>query len=385
MTYLHWKKMNFIKHIKNLIHFNQLPKEQRRVVFYSEGRNYYPHLQGIIKTLLDTTNIPICYISSGHDDPGLFITHQNYKAFKIDESWIRNWLFENIDTDIMVITMPDIQQYQVKRSKHPVHYMYVQHSLVSLHMVYRNGAFDHYDTICCAGPHHVTEMHAIEKAHQLPAKKILEHGYGRLDSIIKQAQSTKPKDKDPQRPKHILVAPSWGPNGVIETMGDKLVDALLNSGFKVTLRPHPQTAKLAKNKLNAIVNKHQDNPLFDLEANMGDQASLHMSDLMISDWSGAALDYAFGLEKPVLFMDVPKKINNPDYEKLNIEPLEVSIRSVIGDVLDINKLDELGQRIDELLSRDFKQEILAARERYVFNCLSSDQVAAKYIQNLLMA
>ena len=69
-----------------------------------------------------------------------------------------------------IMTMPDLNQYQVKRSKYPVHYIYIQHSLVSLHMVCRKGAFDNYDTICCAGPHHVREIRAVEKKY---GKKLL--------------------------------------------------------------------------------------------------------------------------------------------------------------------------------------------------------------------
>ena len=104
------------------------------------------------------SDIPICYISSQKDDPGLSLSHKNYKTFEIDEGFVRNWLFENIDTDIMVMTMPDIESFQVKRSKYSVHYVYIQHSLVSLHAVYRKGAFDYYDTIFCSGPHHVKEI-----------------------------------------------------------------------------------------------------------------------------------------------------------------------------------------------------------------------------------
>lgn len=371
--------MKFIKHIKSLIRFNQLPRDQRRLVFYSEGKNYWPHLEGIVKKILDTTDMPVCYISSDQDDPGLSLKHPNHHPFKIDEGPIRNWLFENIDTDIMVMTMPDIEQFQVKRSKHSVHYMYVQHSLVSLHMVYRDGAFDHYDTLFCAGPHHVEEIRAIEKAHQLKPKKILEHGYGRLDSILKEAEKHTTSLKDPQAPKHILIAPSWGPNGVIETMGESLVNKLLQHNFKVTLRPHPQTAKLAKNILKAIHTKHHRNPLFNIEVNVAGQASLHQSDLMISDWSGAALDYAFGLEKPVLFIDVPRKINNPTYEVLGIEPLEAFIRTMIGDVLNIDNLDKINERITTLIDADFKQAIEAAKKKYLFNCTTSDQIAVEYI------
>ena len=327
--------MGFIRHIQDVMRFMQLPKAQRRLTFYSEGKNYWPHLEGLVREVLATSDIPVCYISSGEDDPGLFIEHPNYQVFKIDEGFVRNWLFENIDTDVMVMTMPDLHQYQVKRSKHKVHYVYVQHSLVSLHMVYRKGAFDHYDTISCAGPHHVKEIRAMEEKYNLPSKVLVEHGYGRLDSIINEARKRSNKEKVVDAVKHVLIAPSWGPESTIEIgVGEQIIDQLIGQGCYVTLRPHPQTIKLAKDRINFILKKHGNNPLFSYEANVAGQDSLHNSDIMISDWSGAALDYSFGLNKPVLFIDVPRKVNNQDYEEIDVVPFEADIREKIGMVVD---------------------------------------------------
>ena len=335
------KISQFFSHIKNVIAFNQLPKEKRRLVFYSEGENYWVHLEGIIKEILATSNIPVCYISSGEDDPGLSFKHNNYSTFKIDEGFVRNWLFETIETDVMVMTMPDLNQYQVKRSKHKVHYVYVQHSLVSFHMVYREGAFDFYDTIFCAGPHHIKEIRAIEAKYNLPAKNLVEHGYSRLDAIIKESNK-RPKKSRTDSLKHVLLAPSWGPNGTIESgAGYKIVDQLITQGHKVTFRPHPQTIKFSKHEVNAIINSHINTPLFTYENNIAGQDSLHDSDIMISDWSGAALDYAFGLNKPVLFVDVPRKINNPNYKVIELDPIEVGIRSIIGDIVDAEHIQVL--------------------------------------------
>lgn len=336
----------FFKHLKNVIAFNQLDKSKRRLVFYSEGKNYWVHLQGMINTLLKDYDIPICYVGSGEGDPGLDIKHKNYHSFKIDDDWVRNWFFENIETDVMVMTMPDINQYQVKRSRHKVHYVYTQHSLVSLHMVYRPGALDHYDSIFCAAPHHKTEIRALEKQYNLPKKELYEHGYERLDAILHQASQ---RTKSSNTPKHVLLAPSWGENSIIELLGSQVVDKILAHGFQLTLRPHPQTIIFAKEKIQAIVNKHQNNPLFSYEANVAGQDSLHDSDIMICDWSGAALDYAFGLNKPVVFIDVPRKINNPDYENINIEPFEVSIRNKIGTVVSIDDIDSIGEHIEATL------------------------------------
>ncbi|MBC8298269.1 MAG: CDP-glycerol--glycerophosphate glycerophosphotransferase, partial [Pelagibacterales bacterium] len=40
------KILEEIKAISGAIGFNYLPKEKRQVTFYSEGKNYWPHLQG---------------------------------------------------------------------------------------------------------------------------------------------------------------------------------------------------------------------------------------------------------------------------------------------------------------------------------------------------
>ena len=202
--------MGFIRHFRDVMRFMQLPKAQRRLTFYSEGKNYWPHLEGLVREWLAISDTPICYISSGEDDPGLELEHPNYKAFKIDEGFVRNWLFENIDTDVMVMTMPDLHQYQVKRSQHRVHYIYVQHSMVSLHMAYRKGAFDHFDTIFCAGPHHIKEIRAMEEKYNLPKKNLVKHGYGRLDAIIEEAKRRPKREKLDSAPKNVLIAPSWG-------------------------------------------------------------------------------------------------------------------------------------------------------------------------------
>ena len=53
-----------IKAISGAIEYNYLPKDKRQITFYSEGRNYWPHLEGLLKTSLEKTGKSICYVSS---------------------------------------------------------------------------------------------------------------------------------------------------------------------------------------------------------------------------------------------------------------------------------------------------------------------------------
>ena len=173
----------------------------------------------------------------------------------------------------------------------------------------------------------------------------------------------------------MLFAPSWGETGIIESgLGQTLVADLLADGHRITLRPHPQTIKFWGQKVNAIRTEHTNDPRFKFEANVDGQESLQQSDVMISDWSGAALEYAFGLNKPVVFVDVPRKVNNPDYEQIPLTPLEVSVRDQIGHVYhpDDGKL--------QLRTLSFN---ISPPEQFVFNLDNSDAAGASELVSLV--
>ena len=84
--------------------------------------------------------------------------------------------------------------------------------------------------------------------------------------------------------------------------------------------------------------------MFHFEGDTGTNESLHAANIMVSDWSGVALEFAFGLEKPVVFIDQPLKLNNAEYSRLKSVPLEILLREKIG----------RGWRFFWCLSRDLK-------------------------------
>jgi len=371
-----------IKAIFGAIGFNYLPKEQRQVTFYSEGKDYWPHLKGLLKATLKKTDISVCYVSSSLDDPGLIIKHPNLKTFYIGMKSVRDYFFQNISTNVMVMTMPDLHKYQIKRSCHNVHYIYVQHSLVSLHSAYRHGAFDHYDTVCAAGFHHVEEIKAIEEKYNLPKKNIIKLGYSRFDNLIKTPNKNFNSNKiKKQRWKKFLIAPSWGQGGIIESgLGKDLIEQLLDLGHEVILRPHPQTIRFAKDKILDIKNQHKDNSFFKFEGNVNEQESFFQSDIMVSDWSGAALEYALALNKPVIFCEVSRKVNNPNYQDIKIEPIEVLIRDKIGVIWDgVSPIKE----IVELCLPKLKSDLDTLRNKYCFNQGCSDEIFVEILEEKL--
>jgi len=97
-----------------------------------------------------------------------------------------------------------------------------------------------------------------------------------------------------------------------------------------------------------------------------------------------AIEYALGLEKPVLFIDLPRRVRNPDWQALEIEPLEVAFRPLAGAIVSPQKLDEVPAMIDQLLQDQdsFRQRMQKLRAQMVFNIGNSIQVGAAEIARL---
>jgi YidC/Oxa1 family membrane protein insertase len=251
-------------------------------------------------------------------------------------------------------------------------------------MVYRPEAFDHFCAILCAGPHHEAETRAREALKGLREKELVKHGYGRLDAILAEGVRG-PRPRKPHDQIHVLVAPTWGDNVLLESHGKEVVGKLLNAGLRVTVRPHPRTRKLLPAVLIELGSLFGGNASFSIDEDANARRSLHAADVMVSDWSGAALEFAMGLERPVIFIDVPRKVQNPTYAELGIEPLESQIRSEIGVVLSPGDLHYIGQLAQDMAAsaKDWQAAAQSVRSRWVFNHGQSGSAAAAYLHSLV--
>ena len=143
---------------------------------------------------------------------------------------------------------------------------------------------------------------------------------------------------NPDNDKLIIIAPSYGKYNLLEVCGLELLEILLKSDFRVLLRPHFRTLRDSKKIIKTVKEKFGNNPNFILEEGIIPPEKFHNSKCMISDWSGVSFEYAFTFERPVIFIDLPKKINNPKYKEIDVVPLEVSIREDIGVIVSMDDL-----------------------------------------------
>ena len=371
-----------LREMKEVYRFGKLPLDDKTFVFYSEGPEYWPHLAPLVMELAEKRGRRVCYVSSSAADPGLSTGHPNILPFNVGGGTARIAFFEALNARFCIMTMPDLDTFHIKRSRNNVTYVYSFHSIVSTHMVYRTKAFDAFDVVLTVGPHHDEEIRQAEKIRRLSRKKLIPCGYGKLDSILEtpKAELSKPDAQNLQ----VLIAPSWGENGIVESMGETLIEALIAASINVTLRPHPRTLKDFAKGIAALEGKFGSSPLFTIDRAVSSAESLARAHVMISDWSGAALEFAFGFGRPVVFIDTPRKVNNPNYEEIPCEPLEVFIREQIGGVVAPTDLENLPNYLLEMAGKfdEVQSHVQASREKWVYNVGQSAQTAANALIDL---
>jgi hypothetical protein len=369
---------------KGLQQFESLKENEKSIVFYAENKASMNHFRTLIYELTENMNFKICLVTSVKDDPILTSKNNKIKSFYIGDGTARTKFFLTLKTKIMIMDMPDLESFHIKRSKiYPVHYIYLFHSMFSIHSYLRKGAIDNYDTIFCVGSHHIDEISKAEKFYNLKSKKIIKYGFGRLDWLLREKrklQETLSVDANT-----IIIAPSYGKNNLLEVCGIKLIEILLESNFKVILRPHFRTLKDSKELINLIGEKFRNNNNFTLEKGVIPFNLFYQSQCLISDWSGISMEYPFVFERPVIFIDVPKKILNSNVNDIGIEPIEIEIRKKIGHIISPKKIEQIPELIRKIRKNnlEFEEEIKTLRSNIVYNIENSAEIGAVYIKELL--
>ncbi|MGI9343838.1 MAG: CDP-glycerol glycerophosphotransferase family protein [Gammaproteobacteria bacterium] len=366
----------FVGHWRAHRAFRRLPRSDRNIVVFSESRQDWHHHATLIAELTGRHGRTICYVASDPDDPGLHQDNPSILPFCIGDGFFRIVFFQTLEADVLLTQLLDLNNKDLKRSVHPVHYIYMFHSLISTHMADHEDSFDHYDTILCAGPHQGREVRKRESLAGLPAKQLVPHGYYRLEQLMADRRVAPPWESDGDI--HVLLAPSWGEKTILNLFGVELAGILLDAGFRLTLRPHFQTRWNTPAAIDDIVARHGDNPRFALIEDMGESDSLYDSHVMITDWSGAGMDYGLGLEKPVLYIDVPPKSRNDQWQALGMEPFESFIRDKIGAVLAPERIADAPETIRNLLADPdkFRRDVQRLRAEWVYNLGTSSPAAA---------
>ncbi|MDE6404198.1 MAG: YidC/Oxa1 family membrane protein insertase [Lachnospiraceae bacterium] len=367
-----------------------LKTPDKKIVFYSEKNGFYKYYKNIIEEIIRRTNIVIHYITSDPGDEVFGLEGDQFKPYYINENRMIV-LMMKMETEIMVMTTPDLENFQLKRSyvKKDIEYIYVPHDVNSSNLTFHKNALDHFDTIFTSGPKNRAEIAEREEKAGLPKKKLIEWGSSVIDNMTVSYEQMRQNDGGEQmrdNRKTVLIAPSWQADNILDSCIEKMLDGLVQTKHHIIVRPHPQYVRHFEARIDALAAKYQAyNVTF--QKDFSSNKTVYMADLLVTDWSSIAFEYAFSTLKPVLFINTPMKVVNPDYQELDTVPIDIELRDRVGISVEPEKIaEEMAPAVDRLLadeqfSRDSMQKL---KEEYIYNNGTSGKAGAKYIIDQLV-
>lgn len=355
----------------------------KHLVFYSERSGFYKYFKGAIEWLLDNSDVRIHYVTNDPNDQIFAIAEEQPRIFPyyIGEQRAIT-LMMKMDADVVVATLEDLENYYLKRSyvRKDIEYVFFFHHMTSTHLTPHEEAFDHYDALFCAGPHQMAEIEAAEQKRGLKKKRLVKGGYDLLDQEIADYEALAGRENE--RPV-ILIGPSWQEDNILDSCVDDLIGSVLGKGYRIIVRPHPEYTKRYPARWEALQARWADEDPAELffESDFSSNESTFSSDILVTDWSSISCDFSFSTLKPTIFIDTPMKVGNPDWEKLDMEPTDISLRNQIGRSLTLDKVDRFADEVASMLSEReaWRERIREVRAGFVFNLGHGARTAGEFL------
>ena len=284
--------------------------ERYAYVIFSDHKRYWNVFRPVCDEF-ERRKIECEFWTASPDDPALACdyTYVHPKYIGSDNQAFAKLNF--MKADICLATTPQLDVLQWKRSRNTKYYVHCYHAVTS-NTTYRMFALDYYDAVLLNGAFQEHFIRVLEEKRHLPAKEVRVVGSTYMDDLrarIAEARKDAPrrdaavKEGDGEADTTVLLAPSWGESSILCRFGEKILDALLATGFRIIVRPHPQSFTADRAVMERLVKAYPDSDRLRWDREVSNFGALSAADIMISDFSGVVFDYVLGFDRPVLYAD----------------------------------------------------------------------------------
>ena len=327
-------------------------------VIFSDDKRYW-NVFGPICREFDKRGVPVVYMTASEDDPALTEQFDHVKCQFIGAGNKAFAKLNLLNADILLATTPGLDVYQWKRSKDVKFYAHILH-MASDATLYRMFGLDYFDALLLSGEYQIAPTRKLEELRNLPAKELEVVGQPYMDGLLARLKEAGQEKED--RETTVLLAPSWGKSSILNRFGSKAINALLDTGYHVIVRPHPQSYSSEKDLLDRLMKEFPNSDRLEWNRDNDNFEVLRRSDIMISDFSGVMFDFALVFNKPVIYADTSFDTAPYDACWLEEETWTFSTLPKIGQQLTEENLPHIKEVIDACMHETrYADAIEAAR------------------------
>ncbi len=319
-------------------------------VIFSDHKRYWNIFEPICDEF-EKRKTELTYMTASEDDPALSKEYEYIKAVYIGNGNKAFAKLNMLNAGIVLSTTPSLDVFQWKRSKDVQYYVHIPHAASDIN-IYRMFGIDYYDSILISGEFQKDQVRELEEKRNLPEKEIYTVGIPYMDEMKKRIDTEKKSGKDGEKNKRplVLLASSWGTSGILNRYGERILDALIDTGYEIVVRPHPQSFTSEKEMIERLMAKYPDGEKLTWNRDNDNFDILNRADIMISDFSGVIFDFTLVYDKPVIYTDTQFDVSPYDAWWSDDELWTYKVLPKLGVKLDSERIEDIKSVIDLVIS-----------------------------------
>ena len=320
-------------------------REYLPLVIFSDDKRYWSIFRPVCEEL-DRRGIEVSYLTASPDDPVLSCGLSHIHAEFIGEGNRAFTRLNLLKATILLATTPGLDVYQWKRSPNVRYYVHMLHAPGEI-LRYRMFGTDYYDAILLSSERQIRDIRSLEQLRNLPPKELVQAGIPYMDELERRLQAAPVPAHEKTT---ILLAPSWGSSAIFSRFGGKIIDALLETGHHLIIRPHPQSFTSETALMEQLMAAYPPSARLEWNRAPDNFDVLCRSDLLISDFSGVLFDFSLVYDKPVIITETEFDSSPYDVWWLDRPTWTQTALPRIGEKLTMDNLNQLPELIDACLS-----------------------------------
>ena len=321
-------------------------KNHLTYAIFTDSKRYF-NVFAPIMDVFESRKIPLTYLTASPDDPALKTPYTYVSTVFVGEGNKAFAKLNMLDADILLSSTPSLDVYQWKRSKNVKFYVHILHAANDA-TAYKMFGIDYFDALLLSGDYQIDQIRNLEALRHLPEKELKVVGLPHMDEMLKRYEQADPTLPHPTPT--ILLAPTWGANGILSKYGSRILDALLATGYRIIVRPHPQSYTSDKDMLTRLMDAYPESDNLSWNRDNDNFDVLRQTDLLISDFSGVIFDFTLIFDKPILYTKPDLDLSQLDACWLEDPLWTFSILDAIGMELNDDNLSDVKSLIDTCLT-----------------------------------
>ena len=318
------------------INENKIP-----IAIYTDNKRYWNVFEPYLNEF-EKRKQKVVYLTGSEDDP---VFEKDYKYVTVQFIGEGNKGFAKLNmlnAAVFVSSTPSLDVFQWKRSKNVDCYIHVLHAASDVSL-YRMFGIDHYDAAILSGEYQIRQIRQLEEAREYPPKDVSLCGIPYMDEMKKRLDRSGPA---PEHNRTVLIAPTWGVNGLLTRFNENLIDALIATGYTIIIRPHPQSYSSEKELIEHLMEKYNDPSKVEWNRDNDNFEVLRKTDIMISDYSGIIFDFSLVFDKPIIYSNPAFDVSPYDASWLDEKPWTFDILPCLGLELTEDNVADIKNLID---------------------------------------